>query len=123
MYDLHKAGEPDTLSARKDFTISNTNEILDHETYHMRMKMQGTHTFILTGLLKTESEKGSTRCMCKHTLGHEFFYIVVLWLRLMDNVVYRIAGNFRWVQIFVIFADKPAFAKIKPAKKCTKNGN
>ena len=36
---------------------------------------------------------------------------------------YRIAGNFRWVQIFAIFADKPASAKIKTAKKCTKNGN
>ena len=63
-------------------------QYLTNETYHMRMKMQGTHTFTLTGLLKTESEKGSTRCMCKHTLAHEFFHIVVLWLRLMDNVVY-----------------------------------
>ena len=33
---------------------------------------------------------------------------------------YRIAGNFRWVQIFAIFADRPASAKIKTAKKCTK---
>ena len=38
-------------------------------------------------------------------------------------VDYRIAGNFRWVQIFAIFVDKPASAKIKTAKKCTKNGN
>ena len=30
---------------------------------------------------------------------------------------YRIAGNFRWVQIFAIFADRPASAKIKTAKK------
>ena len=48
-------------------------QYLTNETYHMRMKMQGTHTFTLTGLLKTESEKRSTRCMCKHTLAHEFF--------------------------------------------------
>ena len=33
---------------------------------------------------------------------------------------YRIAGNFRWVQIFAIFADRPASAKIKTAKKCTR---
>ena len=33
---------------------------------------------------------------------------------------YRIAGNFRWVQIFAIFADRPASAKIKTAKKYTK---
>ena len=31
-----------------------------------------------------------------------------------------IAGNFRWVQIFAIFAERPASAKIKTAKKCTK---
>ena len=30
---------------------------------------------------------------------------------------YRIAGNFRWVQIFAIFADRPASVKIKTAKK------
>ena len=33
---------------------------------------------------------------------------------------YRIAGNFRWVQIFEIFADRPASMKIKNGKKCTK---
>ena len=36
------------------------------------------------------------------------------------NTAYRIAGNFRWVQIFAIFADRPASTKIKTAKKCTK---
>ena len=30
---------------------------------------------------------------------------------------YHIAGNFRWVQIFSIFVNKPASAKMK---KCTK---
>ena len=29
---------------------------------------------------------------------------------------YRIAGNFRWVQIFMIFMDRPASAKIKMRK-------
>ena len=33
------------------------------------------------------------------------------------NGAYCIAGNFRWVQIFAIFADRPASAKIKTAKK------
>ena len=33
---------------------------------------------------------------------------------------YRIAGNFRWVQFFAIFADRPASVKIKTAKKWTK---
>ena len=33
---------------------------------------------------------------------------------------YRIAENFRLVQIFAIFADRPASAKIKAAKKLTK---
>ena len=36
------------------------------------------------------------------------------------TIYYRIAGNFRWVQIFAIFADRPASAKIKTAKKYTK---
>jgi len=36
------------------------------------------------------------------------------------NYTYRIAGNFRWVQIFTIFVDRPASAKIKTTKKCTK---
>ena len=34
-----------------------------------------------------------------------------------QNPRYRIAGNFRWVQIFAIFADRPASAKIKTAKR------
>ena len=34
--------------------------------------------------------------------------------------MYCIAGNFCWVQIFAIFADRPASAKIKTAKKLTK---
>ena len=48
-------------------------------------------------------------------------------LRLSDHAIttlkcifvktYRIAGNFRMVQIFAIFADRPASAKIKTAKK------
>ena len=33
---------------------------------------------------------------------------------------YRIVGNFHWVQIFVIFADRPASTKIKTTKKWTK---
>ena len=40
--------------------------------------------------------------------------------RFSQSKSYRIAGNFRWVQIFAIFADRPASAKIKTAKKCTK---
>ena len=32
-------------------------------------------------------------------------------------MIYRIAGNFRWVQIFAIFADRPASAKIKTTKR------
>ena len=35
----------------------------------------------------------------------------------VEMLGYRIAGNFRWVQIFAIFADRPASAKIKTAKK------
>ena len=36
--------------------------------------------------------------------------------------IYRIGGNnyFRWVQIFVIFVDRPASAKIKTMKKLIK---
>ena len=34
-----------------------------------------------------------------------------------DDDRYRIAGYFCWVQIFTIFADRPASAKIKTAKK------
>ena len=30
---------------------------------------------------------------------------------------YRIAGSFRWVQIFAIFENRPASAKIKTVKK------
>ena len=30
--------------------------------------------------------------------------------------MYRIAGNFRWVQMFVIFMDRPAPRKYKPRK-------
>ena len=32
-------------------------------------------------------------------------------------LIYSIAGNFRWVQIFAMFADRLAYAKIKTAKK------
>ena len=35
-------------------------------------------------------------------------------------VTYCIAGNFRWVQIFMIFADKPVSVKTKTVKKLTK---
>ena len=38
-------------------------------------------------------------------------YVITHW------ITYRIAGNFRWVQIFEIFADRPASAKIKTAKR------
>ena len=34
-----------------------------------------------------------------------------------NDVKYRIAGNFCWVQIFAIFADRPTSVKIKTAKK------
>ena len=36
------------------------------------------------------------------------------------ELLYCIAGNFRWVQVFAIFADRPASAKIKAVKNLTK---
>ena len=38
----------------------------------------------------------------------------------MRIISYRIEGNFCWVQIFAIFADRPASVKIKTAKRYTK---
>ena len=35
----------------------------------------------------------------------------------VTNEVCVTGGNFRWVQIFAIFADIPASSKIKPVKK------
>ena len=56
----------------------------------------------------------------RYTCTFVAFLNITLFLFFFPLGVYRIAGNFRWVQIFAIFADRPASAKIKTAKKCTK---
>ena len=50
-------------------------------------------------------------------LHYNSFYPVLIW-----HDKYRIAGNFHWVQIFAIFADRPASAKILNGKKINQDG-
>ena len=57
-------------------------------------------------------------CRCYGRSTYHKQSVVLLYIS--SNLLYRIAGNFRWVQIFTIFADRPASANIRTTKKCTK---
>ena len=66
--------------------------------------------------LKSINKKSAHIADCKCSIPAEEENIV----QISDS--YRIAGNFHWVQIFAIFADRPASAKIKTAKKMNQDG-